>query len=43
MLYWVMVVCALACMVDYRLHWLAGLITAALIADLLQEAMHERN
>lgn len=41
MLYWVMVVCALACMVDYRLHWLAGMITAALIADLIQEARHD--
>jgi hypothetical protein len=30
-------------MVDYRLHWLAGLITAALIADLIQEALHERD
>ena len=43
MLYWVMVVCALACMVDYRLHWLAGMITAALIADLIQEALHAGN
>lgn len=43
MLYWVMVICALACMVDYRLHWLAGLIMAALIADLIKEALHAGN
>ncbi len=31
------------CMVDYRLHWLAGLITAALIADMIKEALHAGN
>lgn len=43
MLWWGMLITILIAMVDYRLHWLAIVMMLGIIADMIQEAVHERD